>query len=524
MKRSPRLEIGYQRNKGALSTVSTVTIADLAAPSIIPPLPPPPPPFTVITTTSPNIGSNNNTNANVSSSNSSSNTSSASSELNDNSDSQLLTRSQPEAHGPLGISLYRQASTLSSSSSSSSSAATHAHVPGLSTLPLSPSQHSQPALNMSPQQQQQQQQQQHSVSPRVWNMKPPPVGPPPLPPLLSPPLVQEHEREREGMVPCGTFAILHALFKNDMDKKIAHAPVHKDSSQASISAEKEATNNSGSDEGEKMWWTAKGCRSAIDRYIQITRGDVGVAGLSSLGAHRSVRWLIFAGVISKDPEQWDAELSKKRSDYAIAKVRLLQTQAQQANDKETQRLRREIVEDVKRTRQTEALFTAGDTAELMARVLLVFAKTNPAVGYIQGMNEVLAVIVAAIWEDATAASMDFPGVFGSGCWEADAYALFASVMGAIQLSFTSEDIIVTRCQAVQLMLAGKDPELEHTLTDLGIQPQLYMLRWIRILFAQLYSLSDTIIIWDAILLFGLNSGIVEHICVTLLAMIRASSK
>ena len=310
-------------------------------------------------------------------------------------------------------------------------------------------------------------------------------------------------------VPCETFPVLHALLKDDLDKKVRHAAVHEDRGAVASGAAPAGA--------EKVCW------GSTDRYVQETRSELDVEALRGVGL-TSVRWRVLAGVVSGARGRWPAELAKERGDYAVARASLCPAQTATVVDKETQQLWWEIEADIKRTRKDESFFEAAETMEAMGRILFVYAKLHPAVGYIQGMNAILAQVVYVVWADAEAAGKEYLGVFGTAFREQDAFALFSHIMEMAQLLFTSEDIILTRCHAVQLMLKEKDGELEKALTEMDILPELYMLRWIRILFAQLYSITDTIKIWDTILLFGLNSGIIEHICITLLSMIRVSSK
>ena len=82
--------------------------------------------------------------------------------------------------------------------------------------------------------------------------------------------------------------------------------------------------------------------------------------------------------------------------------------------------------------------------------------------------------------------------------------------------------VVVKCREIQGLLAAKDPELEQALQALGIQPQLYMLRWVRILFSQVFGLDDLLRVWDAVFACGAPFRLVDHLCVTLLTLIRKS--
>ena len=52
------------------------------------------------------------------------------------------------------------------------------------------------------------------------------------------------------------------------------------------------------------------------------------------------------------------------------------------------------------------------------------------------------------------------------------------------------------------MLRRVDAPLQRRLAELGIEPQLYLLRWLRLLFGREFHLVDSCVLWDAIFAFG----------------------
>jgi hypothetical protein len=83
-----------------------------------------------------------------------------------------------------------------------------------------------------------------------------------------------------------------------------------------------------------------------------------------------------------------------------------------------------LSQDAVRTRSELAFFASGSLAQQqMLYVLFTFAKLHPDIGYVQGMNEVLAPILYACGSDPTPnRALEV---------EADAYHLFASVMTSL---------------------------------------------------------------------------------------------
>ena len=54
------------------------------------------------------------------------------------------------------------------------------------------------------------------------------------------------------------------------------------------------------------------------------------------------------------------------------------------------------------------------------------------------------------------------------------------------------------------------------------QPQLYLLRWLRLLFGREFHLSDSMLVWDALFAYGRGLELVEHMAVAMLLYVRAS--
>ena len=249
------------------------------------------------------------------------------------------------------------------------------------------------------------------------------------------------------------------------------------------------------------------------------------------------------------------------------------------------RLRREIERDIVRTYTETAFFQRGDVRRAMLGVLLVYARLHPELQYVQGMNEILAPLLFAVCEDCTLVQRVVAGARDSGIaltattailqhhqqhdtdedgngeeplWplladiaaedatEADAYSLFCRVMDTIGDWFVSpkevlgdadtdggdgggdsvhrvdEARVVAKCLEIQKLLLAKDYELAVYLQELGIQPQLYMLRWVRILLSQVFPLPDLLLFWDAIFASGPPFVLVDHLCVTMLSLVRTA--
>ncbi|XP_026193856.1 uncharacterized protein LOC34620832 [Cyclospora cayetanensis] len=202
-------------------------------------------------------------------------------------------------------------------------------------------------------------------------------------------------------------------------------------------------------------------------------------------------------------------------------------------------LQEEIWRDIERTYPERALFTQDTTRRSLQRVLFTWAKSNTDISYKQGMNEILAVLHLACAREALSAcpAVD-PGdpfciLFSAdpGDIEADTFRLFDGLMTdccmrsmylppqqdallpAVKGDFLgslgasqgpsrgpAQSAVLLRCNRLfSGLLAKADPAVYTHLEGLGVEPQLFLLRWLRLLFSREFHIEDTLLIWDALL-------------------------
>lgn len=90
-----------------------------------------------------------------------------------------------------------------------------------------------------------------------------------------------------------------------------------------------------------------------------------------------------------------------------------------------------------RTQSTLPFFAIGGIAQQwMLRVLFVFAKRHPELGYIQGMNEILAPLVFVYGSD--------PRDAWSEHTEADAFASFSTIMASVAPLYSASPLDPTK--------------------------------------------------------------------------------
>jgi TBC1 domain family protein 5 len=191
-------------------------------------------------------------------------------------------------------------------------------------------------------------------------------------------------------------------------------------------------------------------------------------------------------------------------------------------------------------------FQAESTHAMMLDVLFIWSCENSDVSYRQGMHELLAVILYVLHreylEDAEAeraaaevaespvrgmSAVEVINAFDSKYLVHDAYALFKNVMNQMKDFFApaapgdTQTEVVRKCHHIHHQLLRKyDLELYTYLERHQIEPQLYALRWVRLLLSRELHIDDAVVLWDALFASDPNFSLLDHIIVAILVFIR----
>ncbi|KAG1663099.1 TBC1 domain family member 5 [Nymphon striatum] len=129
--------------------------------------------------------------------------------------------------------------------------------------------------------------------------------------------------------------------------------------------------------------------------------------------------------------------------------------------------------------------------------------------------------------------------------EHDAYTLFCTLMDSVEQWYLIRDIfpykrgtyeiepfsrpddtdlsniVILKLKRISDSLLKKhDSELYHHLEKMEIVPQMYGIRWLRLLFGREFSLQDLLVVWDALFADGPSLGLVDYVFVSMLIYIR----
>ncbi|KAK7330109.1 hypothetical protein VNO77_24295 [Canavalia gladiata] len=289
-------------------------------------------------------------------------------------------------------------------------------------------------------------------------------------------------------------------------------------------------------------------------------------GIPDGGGLRATAWKLLLGYLPSSHDLWEKQLKENRQKYANLKEELLLkrsepiwrgyeevSSAKQPEDNDVDGpLRRceishedhplslgkaslwnqyfqhtEIVEqidrDLKRT-HPDIPFFSGESPfslknrEAMKNILLLFAKSNPAICYVQGMNEVLAPIYYVFSTDTDKQNAENA--------EADSFSCFVRILGdsvdhfCQQMDNSSSGILATLSRLSDLLKVNDEQLWHHLELTTKVKPQFYAFRWITLLLTQEFKLVSILRIWDTLLSnpFGVQDMLLRICCAMLLCV------
>lgn len=202
-------------------------------------------------------------------------------------------------------------------------------------------------------------------------------------------------------------------------------------------------------------------------------------------------------------------------------------------------IRSEILQDVQRL-PDDPLYHQDSVQAMILDILFLYCKLNPGVGgYRQGMHELLAPIVHVLTQDAldrkkTVAADEEVGpplmldMLDSAYVEHDAYTIFSMLMARASAFYEvgsdktgEQNTIVEKSRHIHdELLMQVDPELASHLKEIEILPQIFLIRWIRLLFGREFPFEQLLVLWDTIFALDPNLDLIDLICVAMLLRIR----
>lgn len=196
-------------------------------------------------------------------------------------------------------------------------------------------------------------------------------------------------------------------------------------------------------------------------------------------------------------------------------------------------------------------FREPSTQAMLLDILFIFCKLNKDLGYRQGMHEVLAPILWVISRDAIdPESLEQDSELQSNISELvlvsfsekyvehDTFTLFAIIMQTVKSFYemgstelppvsapSNNSPIVERSKRIhEEYLRQADLELAEHLTAIEVLPQIFLIRWIRLLFGREFPFDEVLSLWDILFAEDPTLNLIDLICVSMLLRIRWQCK
>lgn len=196
-------------------------------------------------------------------------------------------------------------------------------------------------------------------------------------------------------------------------------------------------------------------------------------------------------------------------------------------------------------------FREPSTQAMLLDILFIFCKLNRDLGYRQGMHEVLAPILWVISRDVIDPESLEQGSelhsdvddlmlssFSEKYVEHDTFTLFAIIMQTVKSFYemgstepppvsapSNNSPIVERSKRIhEGYLRQADIELAEHLTAIEVLPQIFLIRWIRLLFGREFPFDEVLSLWDILFAEDPTLNLIDLICVSMLLRIRWQCK
>lgn len=324
-----------------------------------------------------------------------------------------------------------------------------------------------------------------------------------------------------------------------------------------------------------------GSQRYVDEWKRLFKGpdfiaklkNEGMAGRLRSSRFRSVCWRIYLECLSEDQSQWVREITKARERYDELTLKFLtnprlefeadlasNNPLSQDEDSPWNQFFKDgeqkvvIRQDVIRTFPEIEFFHSVAIRDMMVNILFCYAREFPHVLYKQGMHEILAPLIFVLHSDHQAflhateielVDETVKTLLNPAFIEHDAYFMFSQVMDVVEPWYLVREIHQPRLDLMSMQPFARPQDLQPTnviifkltrihdhllkrydcelftyLERLEIAPQIYGIRWLRLLFGREFPLQDLLVVWDAIFADSSVFDLVDYIFIAMLTFIR----
>ena len=171
------------------------------------------------------------------------------------------------------------------------------------------------------------------------------------------------------------------------------------------------------------------------------------------------------------------------------------------SDKNDLKILMQINKDLPRTRteinffNEKSKFNKEETNyDILRRILFIFAKRNQELGYVQGMNEIVAIIYYIY-------SLD-ENVYIKPFIESETFYSFEILLQEIKPIFMLQNVnysqlfITMQIKQINDILKETAPDLLNYFNQINLVMDVFLMRWLIVLFAQEFTFEGAISFWD----------------------------
>ncbi|CDR95083.1 TBC domain containing protein, putative [Babesia bigemina] len=227
--------------------------------------------------------------------------------------------------------------------------------------------------------------------------------------------------------------------------------------------------------------------------------------------HRADAWRLVLGYLPVVTASREQQLERKRRHYQGMYKQHCDADVKCESDQKTLK---QIQVDLPRTNQSLRLFKDKRVQKLMERVLYIWSVRNPASGYVQGINDLLVLFVAAL-------SRPYMGCFSLDTdavdrlterdleeIEADSFYCLSRILSHMQDNYTeNQPGVYKSLNRLKDLMKRIDMKLCDHLEALGIDFMQFPFRWMNCLMIRELPLDCAIRLWDTYIA-EINEGIV----------------
>ena len=246
----------------------------------------------------------------------------------------------------------------------------------------------------------------------------------------------------------------------------------------------------------------------------------------SLPCLRPLIWKSLIGFFPlKDLSKWGKITIQKKSDYQKI-IEKYKYYPNEIKDEKHLVIINQIDKDLPRTRFDVPFFEDKNinneketNYDVLRRILFFYANEHGEVSYIQGMNEIIAIIFYIFSKDDNEFCKEYS--------ESDSYYTFEILMEQIKEIFQMDDLnyselfLTLQIKEIKKILKKMEPDLFNYFKKIGLEIDNFVMRWILVLFAHEFKIDNAVNFWDRLFT---QQDKMKFICYISVAIIKSNKK